>query len=53
MHLRDLGLPDLIVVLVVAALLIWGGKLRNVFRTGLGHLLSGRPILCLVMIHKS
>jgi len=34
MHLRDLGLPDLIAVLVVAALLIWGGKLRNVFRPG-------------------
>jgi hypothetical protein len=32
MHLRDLGLPDLIAVLVVAALLIWGGKLRIVFR---------------------
>ena len=34
MHVRDLGLSDLGVVMVVAALLIWGGKLRNLFRPG-------------------
>jgi hypothetical protein len=41
MHVHDFGVPDLIVVLVVAILLIWGGKfgpaiqaIKNLFRGG-------------------